>query len=88
MEAEKKAAVVKEISFQKQLANAITPTQSMDIWLPTLTDLRRVSDADPAMAAARAGAHERRPGFGRRGEGPHRQRDGATSQGQPHPGSR
>jgi hypothetical protein len=51
-EAEKKAAAVKEISFQKQLANAITPTQSMDIWLTILTDLRRVSDADPALAAA------------------------------------
>jgi hypothetical protein len=51
-EAEKKAAALKEISFQKQLANSVTPAQELDVWLPMLTDLRRVSDADPAMATA------------------------------------
>ena len=50
--AEKKAAADKDAGFQKQLANAITPAQSMDLWLPMLTDLRRPSDADPALAAA------------------------------------
>jgi hypothetical protein len=51
-EAEKKAAAAKEIAFQKQLANAVTPTQAMDLWLPVLTDLRRPSDAPAALAVA------------------------------------
>ena len=51
-DAEKKAAALREIGFQKQLANAVTPAQAVDIWLPVLTDLRRASDADPAMAVA------------------------------------
>jgi len=51
-EAEKAKAALREITFQKQLANAVTPTQALDIWLPVLTDLRRASDADPAMAIA------------------------------------
>lgn len=51
-EAEKAKAALREITFQKQLANAVTPVQALDIWLPVLTDLRRASDADPAMAIA------------------------------------
>ncbi len=51
-DAERRAAALKEIAFQKQLANAVTPAQAVDIWLPVLTDLRRASDADPAMAVA------------------------------------
>lgn len=50
--AEKKKLLTREIEFQKQLANAVTPGQVMDIWLPTLTDLRRPSDAPLAQAAA------------------------------------
>jgi hypothetical protein len=52
-EAEKKAAALKDLAFQKQLANAVTPGQAVDIWLPVLTDLRRSSDAEPAMAIAK-----------------------------------
>jgi tetratricopeptide (TPR) repeat protein len=51
-EAEKKAAALKEIGFQKQLANAVTPSMALDLWLPVLTDLRRPADAAPALAAA------------------------------------
>ncbi|MBM3981020.1 MAG: tetratricopeptide repeat protein [Planctomycetes bacterium] len=52
-DAEKKAAALKEIGFQKQLANAVTPAQSLDIVLPVLTDLRRPADADAALGIAK-----------------------------------
>jgi hypothetical protein len=52
-EAERKSAALKEIGFQKQLANVIPPAQALDLWLPVLTDLRRTSDADPALALAK-----------------------------------
>ncbi|MDY3553974.1 hypothetical protein R5W24_003088 [Gemmata sp. JC717] len=51
-EAEKKRAAAREIEFQKQLGSAVTPGQVMDLWIPILTDLRRASDAGPALAAA------------------------------------
>jgi hypothetical protein len=52
-EEEKKKVARQTIEFQKQLANAVTPGQVLDVWLPVLTDLRRASDAEPAQAAAR-----------------------------------
>lgn len=52
-EAAKKEVAIAEVSFRKQLANAVTPSQALDIWLPLLTKLRRVSDADPAIAIAK-----------------------------------
>ncbi|MBP3959046.1 hypothetical protein J8F10_27700 [Gemmata sp. G18] len=51
-EAEKKKFALREIEFQKQLVNAVTPGQVMDIWLPVLTELRRPADSAPALAAA------------------------------------
>ncbi|HEY1187176.1 MAG TPA: tetratricopeptide repeat protein [Gemmata sp.] len=51
-EAEKKRALARELELQKQLAGAVTPGQVMDLWIPTLTDLRRESDTGPALAAA------------------------------------
>ncbi|MFM8272716.1 MAG: hypothetical protein ACKODX_10340 [Gemmata sp.] len=51
-EGEKKKAALREIELQKQLANAVTPSQFLDIWLGTLTDLRRPTDGAPALAAA------------------------------------
>ncbi|AWM41710.1 Tetratricopeptide repeat protein [Gemmata obscuriglobus] len=51
-EAEKKKAAAREIEFQKQLGSAVTPGQVMDLWIPILADLRRASDAGPALAAA------------------------------------
>ncbi len=51
-EAEKKKFVQREIEFQKQLVNSITPGQVMDIWLPVLTELRRPADSEPALSAA------------------------------------
>ncbi len=32
--------------------NVVTPAQSLDLWLPLLSELRRVADADPALAIA------------------------------------
>ena len=51
-DAERKKAVAREVELQNQLANAVSPTQVMDLWLPTLADLRRPADAVPALAAA------------------------------------
>src|SRR5262249_30992569 len=37
-----------KIAFEKQLTNAVAPSQAVDIWLPVLADLRRPADADAA----------------------------------------
>ena len=47
-----KALADQKVAFEKQLANAVTPTSTMDLWLPVLTDLRRASDSPAARAAA------------------------------------
>jgi tetratricopeptide (TPR) repeat protein len=54
------AAVVKEkasgeavaAKLQTELRNSVSPAQALDLWLPQLTELRRVADADPAIANA------------------------------------
>jgi tetratricopeptide (TPR) repeat protein len=46
-------AAAAAVSFQKQLANAVSPSQALDIWLPMLTKLRNPADADPAAVIAR-----------------------------------
>jgi hypothetical protein len=57
-EAEAVAAKEKErgeamaAQFKKDLGNAISPAQALDIWLPLLVELRRPSDAAPALATA------------------------------------
>ena len=50
--AEKAIVAGAEKRFQADLANAISPAQALDLWLPILTDLRRPTDAEPAMEAA------------------------------------
>ena len=49
-ERERTAAAVAKA--KSDLANAFTPSQALDVWLPLLTSLRRTADADPALAAA------------------------------------
>jgi tetratricopeptide (TPR) repeat protein len=49
---EKKAAEALAAKFKVDLGAAMSPAQALDVWLPLLTDLRRVSDADPALATA------------------------------------
>jgi hypothetical protein len=49
---EKKAAEALAAKFKVDLGNAMSPAQALDVWLPLLTDLRRASDADPALATA------------------------------------
>jgi hypothetical protein len=54
------AAVAKEKAVGEDMAaklridmkNAISPAQSLDLWLPLLSELRRTSDAAPALAIA------------------------------------
>jgi hypothetical protein len=54
------SAVAKEKAATEDLAakhridlkNVVTPAQALDLWLPQLTELRRVADADPALANA------------------------------------
>jgi hypothetical protein len=58
----KKSLANQAITHQKQLANAVTPAQAVDIWLPVLTDLRRPTDADPAMAIADRALKSSTPG--------------------------
>jgi hypothetical protein len=50
LERERTAEAVRKARVD--LANAMTPGQALDMWLPLLTGLRRPSDADPAIAAA------------------------------------
>ena len=38
--------------FKVDLGAAMSPAQALDVWLTLLTDLRRPSDSDPALAAA------------------------------------
>ncbi len=50
---ESKAAVAAaEKRFRDELKNAVSPADSLPLWLPILTELRRPADADPALAAA------------------------------------
>ncbi len=52
------AAVVKEKAageamlarLRVDMGNAVSPAQTLDLWLSQLTELRRVADADPALA--------------------------------------
>jgi len=50
--AAKAALVVAEKQFRAELANAVSPVEALPLWQAVLTDLRRPSDADPALAAA------------------------------------
>jgi tetratricopeptide (TPR) repeat protein len=55
------AAVAKEKAAGEDVAarlrldfgNALSPAKALDLWLPQLTELRRVADADPALANAK-----------------------------------
>ena len=49
---EKKAAEALAAKFKVDLGAAMSPAQALDVWLPLLTDLRRSSDADAALATA------------------------------------
>jgi hypothetical protein len=49
---EKKAAEALVAKHKIDLGAAMSPAQALDVWLPLLTDLRRPSDADPALATA------------------------------------
>ena len=51
MAEEKKAAEALAAKFKVDLGAAMSPAQALDVWLTLLTDLRRPSDADPALAA-------------------------------------
>ncbi|MBY0459555.1 MAG: tetratricopeptide repeat protein, partial [Gemmataceae bacterium] len=59
---EKQRSAAREVEFQKQLAGAVTQGQVMEIWLPVLTELRRSSDAAPALAAAEKAIKGSAPG--------------------------
>ncbi|QDU22981.1 hypothetical protein [Urbifossiella limnaea] len=50
--AAKAALLVAERQFRAELANAVSPSEALPLWQAVLTDLRRPSDADPALAAA------------------------------------
>jgi hypothetical protein len=49
---EKKAGEAAVAKYKTDLANAVSPAQALDLWLPQLTELRRESDAEPALANA------------------------------------
>lgn len=49
---EKQAAEALIAKHKIDLGAAMSPAQALDVWLPLLTDLRRPSDADPALATA------------------------------------
>ena len=49
---EKDRAAAAAEQFKRDLGNALSPSQALDLWLPLLVELRRPSDADPALAAA------------------------------------
>ena len=49
---ERNTVATAEKRFKADLANAISPAQALDLWLPVLADLRRPADADPAIEAA------------------------------------
>jgi len=49
---EKRAAEALTAKHKIDLGAAMSPAQALDVWLPLLTDLRRPSDADPALATA------------------------------------
>ncbi|MCI0703453.1 MAG: tetratricopeptide repeat protein, partial [Planctomycetia bacterium] len=51
-EAAEKEKMLAVADLKNQLATAVTLSQSLDLWLPLLTDLRRVSDADQALVVA------------------------------------
>ena len=40
------------VKLKTDLASAMSPAQTLDVWLPLLTDLRRPSDAEAALATA------------------------------------
>ncbi|HUR54416.1 MAG TPA: hypothetical protein VMZ71_09810, partial [Gemmataceae bacterium] len=50
--AEKERLVAMAKKFEADLGNSVSPTQTLDIWLPLLNTARRPADADPALAAA------------------------------------
>ncbi len=49
---EKEAKEAAVAQFKRDLGNAISPNQALDLWLPLLIELRRRSDTDPALATA------------------------------------
>jgi hypothetical protein len=52
LKVEKAAAASAEKRFRADLANAISPADALDIWLPLIVELRRPADADGALDAA------------------------------------
>lgn len=49
---EKETRDAQAAQFKKDLGNAMSPAQALDLWLPLLVELRRPADADPALATA------------------------------------
>lgn len=52
MEEQQKSYVAMRKKFEADLGNAVSPTQTLDIWLPLLNTAHRTADADLALAAA------------------------------------
>jgi hypothetical protein len=50
--AAKTALAATEARYRAELANAVSPSEALPLWLPMLTELHRPADADPALAAA------------------------------------
>jgi hypothetical protein len=52
VESEKKRVEAVTAQFKRDLGNAVSPSQALDLWLPLLTELRRPSDSDGALDSA------------------------------------
>ena len=50
---EKAAGEAVAAKLRIDISNSVSPAQALDLWLPQLTELRRASDSDPALANAK-----------------------------------